>query len=165
LAKNRFQSNERRRDFTIRLSERPVVFWSVCQISLPVPTLNQLDKTIIFRETPFNVNKIVRLNTALIKDWDSFHSVSKDTFGFPDFYGNNMDAWVDCMTDIDDDTLMSNILIGANDALVIELIKSDEFKKRCPEIYLALFECVAFINHRKIEFGEQQAMIAVSTCP
>jgi RNAse (barnase) inhibitor barstar len=23
------------------------------------------------------------------------------TFGFPDFYGRNMDAWIDCMTDID----------------------------------------------------------------
>jgi RNAse (barnase) inhibitor barstar len=27
-----------------------------------------------------------------IADWDSFHSVFKETLGFSDFYGRNMDA-------------------------------------------------------------------------
>jgi RNAse (barnase) inhibitor barstar len=105
--------------------------------------------------------KTIQLNTDLIKDWNSFHQVSKKTFGFPDFYGNNMNAWIDCLSDIDDDTGMSNILIRKEDTLVIELINKNQFRERCPEIYLALFECVAFINYRKLELGET-ALIAIS---
>jgi len=33
-----------------------------------------------------------------ITDWASFHDVFMHTLGFPDFYGRNMDAWIDCMT-------------------------------------------------------------------
>jgi hypothetical protein len=45
---------------------------------------------------------VVTIATDQIKDWDSFHSVFQATFGFPDYYGRNMDAWNDCMTYIDD---------------------------------------------------------------
>jgi len=40
----------------------------------------------------------VRVDATHIRDWDNFHDVFADAFGFPDFYGRNMDAWVDCMT-------------------------------------------------------------------
>ena len=32
---------------------------------------------------------------ADIKDWDTFHHTFARTLGFPDFYGRNMNAWVD----------------------------------------------------------------------
>jgi hypothetical protein len=41
---------------------------------------------------------IVRIDTRLITDWASFHDVFARSFGFPDYYGRNMDAWNDCMT-------------------------------------------------------------------
>lgn len=44
---------------------------------------------------------IVDIPAHEITDWDSFHDVFKRVFGFPDFYGRNMDAWIDCMTDLD----------------------------------------------------------------
>lgn len=37
----------------------------------------------------------VRLPTERITDWESFHEVCREVFGFPDFYGMNMDAWID----------------------------------------------------------------------
>jgi hypothetical protein len=36
-----------------------------------------------------------------ITDWPSFHDVFQRTLGFPNFYGRNMDAWIDCMTSVD----------------------------------------------------------------
>ena len=42
---------------------------------------------------PIPVDKIV--------DWASFHDVFQHILGFPDFYGRNMNAWIDCMTSVD----------------------------------------------------------------
>jgi hypothetical protein len=36
----------------------------------------------------------VSLDCAKIHDWPSFHEEFSKRFGFPDFYGRNMDAWV-----------------------------------------------------------------------
>jgi RNAse (barnase) inhibitor barstar len=106
--------------------------------------------------------KKVRINTDLITDWNSFHDIFKMIFGFPDFYGRNMNAWIDCMTDIDDkETGMTKLWINKTDTLVIELTNTDSFKERCNDIYTALLECAAFVNYRKIESNEQ-AMIAIA---
>jgi RNAse (barnase) inhibitor barstar len=108
------------------------------------------------------MTKTVRINADLITDWDSFHDIFKLIFGFPDFYGRNMNAWIDCMTDIDvKETGMTKFWINKTDTLVIELTNSANFKERCGEIYLALLECSAFVNSRKAE-NNAQAMIAVA---
>ena len=39
-----------------------------------------------------------RLNGELFTDWESFHTVSAEVFGFPEFYGRNMNAWIDCLS-------------------------------------------------------------------
>jgi hypothetical protein len=45
---------------------------------------------------------VITIAADQITDWDSFHSVFQATLGFPEFYGRNMDAWIDCMTYVDD---------------------------------------------------------------
>lgn len=106
--------------------------------------------------------KIVRINTDLITDWDSFHDLFNVIFGFPDFYGKNMNAWIDCMSYIDHkETGMTRFWIDKTDTLVIELTNCEAFKQRCFEIYLALFECVAFVNSRKTD-RNGGTMIALS---
>ena len=98
----------------------------------------------------------------MITDWNSFHDVFSMTFGFFRGYGRNMDAWIDCMSDIDSpENGMTKIWIEKTDTLVIEIRNSERFKERCGEIYLELLECSAFVNFRKLEYGEQ-AMIAIS---
>lgn len=106
--------------------------------------------------------KKVTINTDLITEWNSFHDIFKITFGFPDFYGRNMDAWIDCMTDIDNKASgMTRVWTNKADTLVIELTNSRQFKERCPDIYIALLECAAFVNFSKIE-DKGQAMIAIA---
>lgn len=49
--------------------------------------------------------KLVRIDTTKISDWQSFHQVFKETLGSPDYYGTNGNAWIDCMTYVDDPDL------------------------------------------------------------
>jgi len=46
--------------------------------------------------------KNILIEGKRISDWNSFHDTFADTLGFPSFYGRNMDAWIDCMTCLDD---------------------------------------------------------------
>ena len=62
----------------------------------------------------------VRIDTNRIRDWDSFHTVFADAFGFPSFYGRNMDAWIDCMSYLDDpDAMMSTLTVARGYVVVI----------------------------------------------
>src|SRR5262245_34104328 len=96
----------------------------------------------------------VRLNTDKIVDWQSFHQSCKETMGFPDFYGMNMNAWIDCMSDLDKDTGMTRFLLPEGEAIHIEITSAESFKSRLPEILDALIECSAFVNQRFVENGK-----------
>ena len=86
--------------------------------------------------------KTVLLETKSITDWDSFHSEFARLMGFPDFYGHNMNAWIDCMSYLNDANAgMSKIILENGEALVINVADTEGFKKRLPEIFEALVEC------------------------
>ncbi|MBX3244157.1 MAG: barstar family protein [Acidobacteria bacterium] len=95
----------------------------------------------------------ISLETDEIKDWDSFHEACKTTFGFPDFYGQNMNAWIDCLTYLDEEDGMSRFYLKHDEMLNINVVESGSFKQRVPEIFDALIECAAFVNQRYIERG------------
>lgn len=98
---------------------------------------------------------IVKIPTQRITDWNSFHDVFSDVLSFPDFYGRNMNAWIDCMTSIDDESSgMSDIFVNPGELLTLQIDEAPEFAQRCPEQYQALIECVTFINYRRVEVGE-----------
>lgn len=42
--------------------------------------------------------QVVRINGDDIHGRETFHSVFAAAFGFPAFYGENMNAWIDCMS-------------------------------------------------------------------
>ncbi len=99
--------------------------------------------------------KIVAVTVDQITDWPTFHGVFQRAFGFPEFYGRNLDAWNDCMTSLDaPDDGMSAITVPRGGLVVLAIDHADDFKKRCPEQYNALIECSAFVNYRRMEIGE-----------
>lgn len=99
---------------------------------------------------------IVRLNTEQITDWASFHRVCQEAFGFPDFYGANMNAWIDCLSSgLNNDDKMTRFNLAENEWLNIEILNTENFNSRLPEIFDTLIECVAFINNRYFEESEQ----------
>ncbi len=107
-------------------------------------------------------NPIVEIDGSRILDWDSFHDVFAEAFGFPDFYGRTMDAWIDCLTSLDSpQDGMTRIQVEPGHVAVLQLNHLEQFAERCPEQYAALVECAAFINWRRIEQGEEP-VIALS---
>lgn len=98
---------------------------------------------------------LLRIDANLISDEESFHTVFSDAFGFPDFYGRNMDAWIDCMGYLDDPAEeMSSIHVVPGQTLGLVIENSRSLKQRCPAIFDALVECTAFVNWRCSERGK-----------
>ena len=97
---------------------------------------------------------IIKIPTAEITGWASFHDVFQRVLGFPSFYGRNMDAWIDCMTGVDGDAGMTSVTVPPGDVLILEIEDPFDFKERLPEQYDALIECSSFVNHRRTEVGD-----------
>jgi RNAse (barnase) inhibitor barstar len=102
---------------------------------------------------------LIAIPTVRIVDWDTFHDVFADVLGFPSFYGRNMDAWIDCMTDADDpSTLMVERAVPPGTLMTLRIDDASEFGQRCPEQFQALIECTAFVNYRRSEVGGEPVL-------
>ncbi len=101
---------------------------------------------------------LVRLNGTDISDWNSFHGVCRTAFGFPAFYGDNMDAWVDCLSYLRDDEGMSKFRLGPDEILQIEVVDAELMRKQVPDILDEMAFCVDAINERYADYGEKPAL-------
>ncbi len=98
---------------------------------------------------------VVRIPTSRITDWDSFHRVFAEVMGFPEFYGRNMSAWIDCMPSLDvPGDGMTKIHCTTPDIVVLDLENAKTFREKHRELYDAVVECSAFVINRKLEAGE-----------
>jgi hypothetical protein len=88
------------------------------------------------------------LNLALVKDWPSFHAESVRAFGFPQFYGHNMDAWIDCLSYLADGDGMSAFHLGEDEMLTVALLGFERFSQEHSDICSAFLECIACANGR-----------------
>jgi RNAse (barnase) inhibitor barstar len=105
---------------------------------------------------------IVRIPGERITNWQTFHDVFADALGFPDFYGRNMNAWIDCLGYADDlDAGMMRITVAPGEVLTLQIEEVNQFARRCPAQYEALIECATFVNWRRIQVGERP-IIALS---
>lgn len=96
-----------------------------------------------------------RLNTESISGWQSFHQVCREAFGFPAFYGMNMNAWIDCLTYLDEGDGMSRFHLAEGEMLNIEVSDTRAFNFRLPEIFDALVEGSSAVNRRYVETGKR----------
>ncbi len=87
--------------------------------------------------------KTISIDVSGISDWTAFHDFFAKTFGFPTYYGKNMNAWIDCMGDV---------LLG--ESIFLHINRAKGLKERCPDIWDALIECSAFLNYRQHEVGK-----------
>ena len=102
-----------------------------------------------------------QLDGSVITGWDSFHDQSASVFGFPAFYGRNMNAWIDCLTYVREGDGMSRFRLGPEAPLVIDVLNSKAFKRNAPEVFEAFLDCVAFVNGRQAGAGELPALHVV----
>ncbi|MCI0334229.1 MAG: barstar family protein [Planctomycetes bacterium] len=94
---------------------------------------------------------IVRIDARRIRDWDTFHDVFYHEFGFPGWYGRNLDAWIDCMSYLDDPESGMIVHGTASDPVVLHIDHIDSLRS---ELYAALIECAAFVNWRRTDVGD-----------
>jgi RNAse (barnase) inhibitor barstar len=90
-----------------------------------------------------------RVDGNILKDWEKFHDFFAETFEFPGYYGRNMDAWNDCMSDY----CYSNGLVSLN------IDNATDLKAQNPDAFEALIECSAFINWRSIDKGGEPLIV------
>jgi hypothetical protein len=109
----------------------------------------------------------VRLDGSRIDGWNAFHDASRAAFGFPEFYGRNMDAWIDCLSGLrdgdrdGDGDRMSAFTLGPEQVLEIEVGDTDLLRQRAPHILQALQDGVDEVNLLCAEQGEKPALVLV----
>ncbi|MBI3229391.1 MAG: barstar family protein [Burkholderiales bacterium] len=99
-----------------------------------------------------------QLDGALIKDWDSFHDECQRAFGFPEFYGRTLDAWVDCLSYLRDADGMTRFQLGTDEKLRIEILHAEQMRQQVPDILEEISFCIGGINERYGDYGEQAAL-------
>ena len=98
------------------------------------------------------------LNGGSILGWDTFHSESRQAFGFPEYYANTIDAWVDCLSYLRDEDGMTKFRLGANEVLEIVVKDAAAMRERVPDLLEEMTFCVAGINERYEDYGEKPAL-------
>ena len=95
---------------------------------------------------------MIRIDGDCINDWATFHEMFAQALGFPDFYGRNMNAWIDCMSFLGEPNAgMSSIHVHPGEVLSLVLDNASSLRSRCPEQFQGLVESAAFVNMRVIK--------------
>ena len=94
------------------------------------------------------------IDGAHVTGWEAFHSVCAAEFGFPEFYGRNMDAWIDCLTYLYDGDGMSRFTLEPGELLRIGVVNAARWRRQAPETLDALVDCTAFVNQRYLATGQ-----------
>ncbi len=89
-----------------------------------------------------------------ISSWEDFHEASRTAFGFPSFYGGNNNAWIDCLSYLDQGDGMSSFVLGKDEVLEVLLAGYGEFSIEQPEIALGIVRLLASVNARYSERGD-----------
>jgi hypothetical protein len=92
-------------------------------------------------------------------DGASCHDEFNRVFGFPSFYGRNMDDWIACKTCLDcEEDGMTSLHVPQGAVLALEIDNAAELKRGHREMYDALIECAAFVNWRRLEKGDRPVL-------
>lgn len=106
----------------------------------------------------------VEIDFSKVTDWNTFHELFKHEMGFPDFYGGNGDAWIDCMSYIDDpDSGMSKITVKENESLEIIAVNIEDATANAPDVVLGFVELVAIVNQRFVDSGSSTRLLINAT--
>lgn len=106
--------------------------------------------------------KRIRLETTKIVDRSSFHEAFKELLGFPEWYGANMNAWIDCMSDLEDTkSSITQFKLRPGQTLIIEIVDTESFAKRIPDVFADFVVCTAAVNRRYLRWtGEPVVTLA-----
>jgi hypothetical protein len=69
-----------------------------------------------------------------------------------------MNAWIDCLSYLDEDDRMSRFTLGKGELLHVGISDTEDFNFRLPETFDALVECSAFVNRRYVDDGKSPVL-------
>lgn len=105
---------------------------------------------------------MIRIDARRLTDSDSLHAALTEAFGFPDEYGKNLDALVDCLTHLDNPrTAMSRVQVYPGQVALLVLDHVSAKNKQQAAQVKSLVDAVAFVNWRRLEKG-QPPVLAVA---
>ena len=90
------------------------------------------------------IDKIVKIDFSKIKTLDDFYTELSNLFGFPDFFGRNINALIDCFFSLrypQDE--MTKIHISASEYLLLELHHFSSASEEIREILIIAIENVS----------------------
>lgn len=101
------------------------------------------------------------IDCSAIEDTNSFHSEFKFKFGFPSFYGGNMDELKDSLSCLDDKwcNVSKHFQLGKNEHLTILVNQSQDFKTNYPELFLQFIEVIIAVNERYSNAGSSTRIL------
>ncbi|UBV44103.1 barstar family protein (plasmid) [Deinococcus taeanensis] len=103
----------------------------------------------------------ITLDTRRIRSLDEFHEESARAFGFPDFYGSNLSAWIDCLTYLDENDGMRNFVLNPDEMLHVLLPDFEVLAAIAPEVVQNLLSGVAAVNERFLAQGRRPRLSLV----
>lgn len=100
----------------------------------------------------------VQLNGEQLTSWEDFHAQCAMAFGFPEFYGRNLDAFIDCLSYLRDEDGMSKFRLQPDEVLRVEVSHSEALRLKAPDILTELTFCMDALNERYADYGEKPAL-------
>ena len=91
--------------------------------------------------------QVYELDFSVVKTREEFHKIIKRMLNFPEYYGENMPAFSDC--------LMNDVPISENEGVAISLKKFDEYYQRDEEYAHEILERLELNSRRWILFGNR----------
>ncbi len=99
------------------------------------------------------------IDGSKIKDWESFHDEFQSSMGFFEGYGRNINAWIDCMTDMYTNWEYSSLTkfnLNDEDRFILKIINCEEWKKTDPETFNGFIDYCIWSNDEKAHFLEKK---------
>ncbi|BES86841.1 hypothetical protein PEC302107_30640 [Pectobacterium araliae] len=103
------------------------------------------------------IGKKVKIDFAKIKTLDDFYNELSDLFGFPDFFGRNINALIDCLFSLrypEDE--MTKITVSTSEYLLIELYN---FSLTTEEIKETLIITIENVSLKCKEKGQEPSIV------
>ena len=93
--------------------------------------------------------KRILLETTEIVDRVSFCEAFKELLGSPEWYGANMNAWIDCVSDPEDtESSITRFKLSPGETLITAVVGSESFAEQMPDVFAGFVPCTAFVNQQ-----------------
>lgn len=90
--------------------------------------------------------RVVALDAATWRGAADFHDAARRAFGFPDYYGANFAAWIDCLGDLD---------VPHDGGVAIQIRRFDSFVRADPRLAQMLLDSFESISRRFLVTGRR----------